>query len=41
MQPWIGPKPDGYILLLGQIPTDVSILAMKLKMKTDLRGIYK
>ena len=41
IRPWIGPRPEGYVLLLGQVPSDVTVLAQRKKKQKDLHGIYE
>lgn len=41
IDPWIGPKPDGYALILGQIPSDTTVLASVVKYNADIFEIYR
>lgn len=31
VKPWIEPKPNGTVLILGQVPNDISLLGAKIK----------
>lgn len=41
IKPWIGPRPDGYALILGQVPSDTTIMATVMRFNTDTFGIYR
>ena len=41
IEPWIGPRPGGYALLLGQVPTDTAVIGVKEKYRTNMHGVYR
>ena len=41
VKPWVGPRPNSSVLLIGQVPTDAAVMLAKAKHGTDLNGIYR
>ena len=41
VQPWIGARPKGYALLLGQMPSDTAVIGALARYNMDLFTIYK